>query len=240
MGDDRPSERVLSISAVLPACNEAPVLAEVARELDRVLAAAASRHEIIIVDDGSDDDTPRIADELEREIESVHAVHHPANRGYGAALRSGFDAAGLDWLFFTDADGQFKLSEIERLIPLAAERDLVVGFRETRNDPPERLVYGKLFSFAVRTLFGVKARDINCAFKLFKRDLIADADLRSDGALINAEIFVAAGKKGVEPLEVAVSHLPRNEGRATGGSLRVIAQAAREIFELWMRTREKV
>lgn len=228
-----------SISAVLPAYNEAPHLAEVVAGLTAALAAAADRFEVIVVDDGSADNTGALADELARRDPRVRVVHHSGNQGYGAALRSGFAAAREDWLFFMDADGQFEPREITNLVAWCPDRDLIVGYRADRRDPFARKLYGKIFSALVRALFRVRVRDVNCAFKLFKKNLLEGVVLRTRGALINAELLIAARQKHVSPLEVPVTHLPRRGGLATGGSPRVILRAAREILDLYRSDRKR-
>ncbi len=227
----------VEISAVLPAHNEVENLAAVVRPLAAALERLVDRFEIVIVNDGSSDGTADLADKLALEDERVHVVHHAVNQGYGAALVSGFDDGCCDWLFFTDADGQFDVCEIKSLVELAGEHDFIVGYREARDDPWHRRLYGRLFSWSVRTLFGVNVRDVNCAYKLFRRDLIAQAPLQTRGALINAEILVVAKQKGVDPVEVPVTHRPRRHGEQSGGSVKVIARAARELLELWLKTK---
>jgi glycosyltransferase involved in cell wall biosynthesis len=228
MDDSRPA-----VSAVLPAFNEKDNLAEAVHTLERVLDAHAGDHEIIIVDDGSQDGTAAIADSLAGP--AVRVIHHPMNRGYGAALRSGFAAARFDYIFFTDSDGQFDLTELRLIVEPAVERGFAAGYRLKREDPLIRRTYGAAFSFLVRLFFGVKVRDVNCAFKLFRRSLISDFELKAQGALINAEILALARARGVDPLEVGVTHLPRQKGLNTGGSLPVILRAGREMAALILR-----
>jgi len=225
------------VSAVLPAYNEARNLEPVVEDLTRVLKKITDSFELIIVDDGSKDGTHELADELSKRDFRVRAVHHPVNMGYGAALRSGFGAASHDWIFFTDADGQFDPENLTMLIPLAGQHQFVTGYRENRMDPWHRRAYGAIFSALIRALFGVKVKDVNCAFKLFKKSLVEHTELSVSGAPNNAELLIAAKKKGVDPAEVPVTHRARQKGEATGGSLKVIMRAAREIIELWIRTR---
>ena len=160
-------------------------------------------------------------------------MHHPRNRGYGAAIRSGFVTATLPWLFFTDADGQFGLRELPALLPYTARADIVAGYRLRRRDPWFRRLYAFLFGrVLVRAVLGVHVRDLNCAFKLIRRDLVAGLDLKSDGALINAELLGKAQRGGARIVEVGVHHLPRRVGTQTGGNPRVIARAFWELLAL--------
>jgi len=238
-GEQIAGPAALCISAVLPAWNEAANLARTAAEVAEALEESARRFELIVVDDGSDDGTGEIADRLAGEDPRVRAVHHHENRGYGAAIRSGIEAARYEWIFFTDADGQFDPSEIKKLVGHAGQSPFVAGYRSPRMDPLARRLYGRVFTGIVRALFRVKSRDVNCAFKLFKKELLEGARLESEGALINAEILVAAARRGVEPVEVPVRHRPRRAGEASGGSLRVVLRAGKEILALWLGLRAK-
>lgn len=229
---ERAAER-LSISAVLPAFNEAENLAAVVSGLAGVLDAWGADFEIIVVDDGSEDGTGRLAEELARREPPLRVVHHPRNLGYGAALRSGFTHARHNWIFFMDADGQFDPQEIGKLISLSGSHEFIIGFRAVRQDPRSRRFLGAVFSRLVRVVFGVKARDVNCAFKLFRRDLLEGSELRASGALINAELLALARRKGIKPVEVPVTHLPRLRGTPTGGSGRVIRRAMKEFAFLF-------
>jgi glycosyltransferase involved in cell wall biosynthesis len=235
---DMSDQPEMGISAVLPAFNEAENLAAVVQDLKKAMDQLTRHYEIIIVDDGSTDKTVAVSEDLSRDDLKVRLLRHPRNLGYGAALGSGFKAARLPWIFFTDSDGQFDLSELAKLAEKSAGHDFVAGFRAMRADPLLRRAYGFIFSALVRALFKVKATDINCAFKLFKRDLIEDHEFKARGALFNAELLAVARQKGVDPIEVAVTHRPRLKGKNTGGSARVIIRAGKEILALWLSSRK--
>jgi glycosyltransferase involved in cell wall biosynthesis len=157
-------------------------------------------------------------------------VTHPANRGYGAALRSGFDAASYEWVFMMDADNQFDPDEIARLLAMSEEADVVAGYRRRRRDPLVRRLNALAFFSLVRLLFGRLVRDVNCAFKLIRRDLLCGLDLRSNGALINTELLVKARQRGARIVEVAVEHYPRESGKQTGANPRVVLRAFSELI----------
>jgi glycosyltransferase involved in cell wall biosynthesis len=225
-----------SFSLVLPAHNEEANLGIVIEQALDVLPRFARRFEIIIVDDGSRDATPSLVDELAAANPGiVRAVHHPQNRGYGAALTSGFRAATGDHVMFMDSDRQFDIADLELLTPFVRLFDIVAGFRMERNDPLHRRVFAEIFNVAVRILFGVHLRDIDCAFKIFRGDLLRSIELTAPGALINTEIQAKARRQGASVVQVGVHHYPRVAGTPTGGSWRVIVRAMRETIELWWR-----
>jgi hypothetical protein len=226
------------LSLVLPAHNEEGNLEWVVREALTTLPAIFGDCEIIIVDDGSHDATPAIADALAAEDPRVRVVHHPRNRGYGAALRSGFDAARGDRIMFMDADRQFDIREVAKLAPFVGRYDIVAGYRLRRQDPWPRVLLGAGFNMLVKVLFGVHVRDIDCGFKIFRADLLRALDLQAPGALLNTEILALARRCGASLAEVGVSHYPRPAGEQSGGSPRVVLRALGEIGRLWWRLRD--
>ena len=223
------------VSVVIPAFNEQENIRSAVVDLKQAFGNVADQFEIIVVDDGSTDHTGEIVEELAKDDPRVHLVRHPRNVGYGGTLVSGFKAAKLRYIFFTDADRQFNPSEIARLIPHLRESRMVIGFREQRHDPLHRKIYGNLFSSLVNLLFGLKVKDMNCAFKIFERSIIEGEEFLSKGALINAELIAIAMHKGISPIQVAVSHFPRKSGSQTGGSIRVILKAVGELLRLYFQ-----
>ncbi len=226
-----------SLSLVLPAHNEAANLGPVVERAREVLPRHAADFEIIIVDDGSRDATPQIAEALAEADTRVRVVRHPRNRGYGAALISGFRASRGDYVMFMDSDRQFDIADVQLLAPFVADFDIVAGFRKERNDPLVRRINAEIFNVVVRMLFGVHLRDIDCAFKVFRGDLLRSIELTAPGALINTEIQAKARRQGATVQQVGVRHFPRIAGEATGGSLRVILRAMWETILLWWRMR---
>jgi glycosyltransferase involved in cell wall biosynthesis len=199
-----------------------------------VLEATGRECEVIVVDDGSRDDTGAIADRLAAADCRVKVVHHPENRGYGAALRSGFAAARYPLVAFVDGDNQFDLGEIRTLLNAINEFDLVSGYRVTRRDPPIRRLNAFLYNRVARTLFDIPLRDVNCGFKMYRRELVQRLlpQLTSTGALINVEMLARARQLGARVTEIGVQHYPRVAGSPTGGNLTVILRAARELIAL--------
>jgi glycosyltransferase involved in cell wall biosynthesis len=227
-----------SLSVVLPAFNEQYNLRATVEAARAILPVVASQWEIIVVNDGSGDATGHICDTLESQIPEVRAVHHPDNKGYGAALKSGIVAARHDWIFFSDSDGQFDFAEISRLLEHAATSDIVAGYRKRRNDPPYRALNAAGWKMLVRLTLGVKVRDIDCAFKLFRRSVFEKVRIESVGAMVNTEIFCQAAKFGMRTTEVEVTHYPRIHGAPTGAKLRVILKAMRELIKMRMKMRD--
>ena len=225
--------RLHRVSFVLPAFNEEPNIARAIHETSRAAARHCAAHEIVVVDDGSSDGT---ADIVAREAEknpAIRLVRHDRNRGYGEALRTGFTSASLDYVFFTDADNQFDMNELPLLLAWADEADVVAGYRRKRMDPLMRRVNAWGWNRLVRLLFYVPVRDIDCAFKLFRRDMLARVDIESRGALINTEIMVKLARAGRRIVEVPVTHLPRTAGEPSGASLKVISRAFREVARMY-------
>lgn len=236
--EPRPDTRLAqTLSLVLPAHNEEGNIEWVVREALATLPALFRDCEIIIVDDGSGDATPALADALAAEDARVRAIHHPRNRGYGAALRSGFAAARGDRIMFMDADRQFDIRELAKLAPFVGQHDIVAGYRLRRNDPWRRVALGAGFNVLVKILFGVRVRDIDCGFKVFRADLLRTLDLQAPGALLNTEILALARRQGATLVEVGVNHYPRPIGEQSGGSPRVVLRALGEMTHLWARLR---
>ena len=230
------------VSAVMPAFNEEANLEQSVGQVATALAGQTRSFEIIVVDDGSRDGTAALLERLQGNHSQLRVVRHAANRGYGAAVRSGFDAARLSWVFLIDADNQFDPAEIGLLLAHAPEADIVAGYRRHRSDPLRRRLNALAFFTLVRLLFGQLGRDVNCAFKLIRRDLLVRMALQSDGALINTELLVLARQLHARIIEVPVHHYPRTAGTPTGANPRVVLRAFKELlaFRAEPRKVEKV
>lgn len=222
---------------MLPAYDEEAALERTADALRAVLARSGRPFEIVIVNDGSADRTAAVADALARRDAAVRVVHHPRNLGYGAALRSGFAAARLEWIFLMDADGQFDPEELPGFLAETAHADFVVGYRPVRADPGHRMAFAKIWAAMMSLVLGVRVRDVDCAFKLMRRSYIAAMALEAGGAFLSAEMLAKARRMGARVVERPVTHLPRRAGRQTGGSLRVLVRAFYEFSRLWWRVR---
>jgi glycosyltransferase involved in cell wall biosynthesis len=229
---DSNHKAAVSISVFFPCYNEQDNVKRTTEQAIAVLKKIGADFEIVIVDDGSTDATGQIADEISRQDKRVKVVHHRPNLGYGAALQSGFRTAAKEIVFFTDGDGQFDISEMPPLLPLLEKFDIVCGFRLNRKDNLIRRLNGWAWTKLVCFLFDMKIRDIDCAFKLFKRELFDNIKMSSRGALISAEILARAVRKGYTITQKGVHHYPRTAGKQTGASLKVILRAFKELFKL--------
>jgi glycosyltransferase involved in cell wall biosynthesis len=223
---------VVSVSAVLPAYNEEAIIADTARTMARVLRDLVPEYEVIVVNDGSRDATAARVETVVGEDPSVRLISHSVNRGYGAALATGFSAATKDWIFITDGDKQFDVRELAGFLTQMDGCDLVIGFRVPRRDPLMRRLNGWGWNRLVRLLFGAVARDVDCAFKLFRREVWESIRVESGGATFSAEFLIKARRAGFLVRERRVTHLPRTAGRATGARPDVILRAFRDLFRL--------
>ncbi|HBC93373.1 MAG TPA: glycosyltransferase family 2 protein [Pelotomaculum sp.] len=220
------------ITIFFPCYNEEKNVTRVTLEAIEVARRISDDYEIIIVNDGSRDRTGEIAERLAEENPAVRVIHHDGNKGYGAALQTGFKNASKELVFYTDGDGQFKIEEITRLLPLIEEADIVSGRRTCRQDPFMRKVNAFLWGALVNALFKINIHDVDSAFKLYKRKIFDEITLTSQSALIDTEILAKARAKGYTITEVGVSHFPRLAGEQTGAKLSVILRAFKELFAL--------
>jgi glycosyltransferase involved in cell wall biosynthesis len=224
-----PDDRLTSLSVVLPCHDEEENVAAAIRQAGAAAAATAVRYEILVVDDGSADATRAIAAAAAARDPRVRVLAHDVNRGYGAALRTGIAAARCDWILLTDADLQFDLSELEHFVAPARSHDLVVGYRLARMDPVVRRVNAYAWNLLVGRIFDLDVRDIDCAFKLIRRDLAQRLRLTADGAMISTELVARARLAGASIEELGVRHRPRVAGRQSGADPVVVLGAFREL-----------
>lgn len=229
-----------------PAYNEEENVAEtVRRSLDEIGALVDGSIEVLIVDDGSTDRTPELADALVTSDPRVR-VHHQENRGYGGALRAGFAHARGELICFSDGDLQFDLREMSRLLErMEDERrpvGAVIGYRIRRRDPPHRIFIAKTYNTIVTALFGLRVRDIDCAMKLFRRTVFDGLPLETDSPFLSAELLIKLRARGERMAQVGVNHYPRAAGTNTGASFRKILRTFRDIgrlrWALWTRRSE--
>jgi glycosyltransferase involved in cell wall biosynthesis len=220
---------------VLPCFNEEAGIADAVSAATRAAGSYSAQFEIIVVDDGSTDATAEVADSLRDLNPHMRLVVHSSNRGYGAAVRSGLRAATMPWVLLTDADPQFDLDDLQDFVPHTRSADLVVGWRVMRRDPLGRRIGAAMWNLLVRRLYCLPVRDVDCAFKLVRRDLAASQQLTSDGGMISAELVAKCMAAGGRLAEVPVRHRPRVSGSHSGADDGVVARAFRELFRLHHR-----
>lgn len=226
---------VKSLTIAMPAYNEAENIQVMIEETAQAVSPLVEDFEIIVVDDGSQDETAVIVQALMSQYPQLRLLRHEENMGYGTAVFHGLIHASKDLIFFTDADRQFDLREIEKLLAEINQADLVVGYRAPRRDPFMRRLNGRGWSGLVTLLFGYTARDIDCAFKLMRRQVV-DAlrdEITSGGATFSAEFLVRAKRAGFHIAEAPITgHRPRVAGNPTGARPNVILRAFRELMAL--------
>jgi glycosyltransferase involved in cell wall biosynthesis len=229
-----------SISAVLPAFNEEENIETATTRMADVLRSLNLRDwEVIIVDDGSEDGTGEIADRLAAsDPDHIRVFHHRPNRGYAEALKTGFTSARHQLIFYTDSDNQFDVKELKNLLPLIENADLVCGFRIYRFDPLTRLILSWGFNLLVRIIFRINVRDVDCAFKLFRREVFDKVTIESKKFFVDAEVLAKAKYYGFRMVEVGVRHYPRQAGRSTVRPSHIIS-TLREVANMWINIHSK-
>jgi glycosyltransferase involved in cell wall biosynthesis len=234
-GVERLPNALAGLTIVLPCFDEADNVADAIRYATAAAETCATDHEIIVVDDGSSDATALIAAQLAERDRRVRVIVHTRNRGYGDAVRTGIAAARMPWVLLTDADLQFDLSELEDFLPVAAHADIVVGWRIARRDPLNRRLNASAWNWLVRRMFHLPVRDVDCAFKLVRRDLLEQFALEATGAMISTELVVKCLAAGGRLEEIGVHHRPRVAGEQSGASPRVVVRAFYELALLRRR-----
>ena len=235
---DQPSKNS-GISIVLPALNEEDNIEILVDQIKNYFKTNSIPYEIIIVDDGSTDQTGSIADRIAGEYENITVIHHPENQGYGKSLRDGFHAGRHEYLFYTDADRQFKINSLDLFVPhmQKGEADMVVGYRIGRQDTFLRKFLAWGYNKCSSTLFSLKVKDIDCAFKLFKKQAYIRLELLSNDFLIDTEILTKARINNYTIEQVGVRHYPRAAGETTV-SFKHILQTIKGIAALYLQTRK--
>ncbi len=227
-----------SLSVILPAYNEEALISDTISHVMSILSSWMQDFEVIVVNDGSKDRTGEIVADLEAYDRRIRLMNHPVNKGYGAALVTGFESVTKELAFFMDSDGQFDIRDLVRFFPLIEEYGAVLGYRIDRQDTWIRKLNAWGWKKLVGFVFRVHARDIDCAFKLFRAEFFHTNHLETRGAMINTEIVYKLARAGYTYTEVGVQHLPRLAGKATGAKPAVILRALRELFiyaEKWRK-----
>jgi glycosyltransferase involved in cell wall biosynthesis len=229
------SKRLSSLSASFPAHNEEDNVGPMIEDLVTALPDFAERFEVIVVDDGSRDRTFERASAIAARDQRVRVIRHEVNRGYGAAVWTGLASGTMDYAFFTDGDRQFDVRQVGDLIARIDGADVVVGWRLDRKDNAIRIANAHAWNGLIRNLLNVPVRDVDCAFKLFRREVLAGLEIEAGGAMFSSELLARLAARGVRIVEVPVRHLPREHGKSSGGNPRVIARAFYELFKLYRK-----
>ncbi len=228
------AKKLTSLSIFMPAYNEEGNIATTIIDAEKAAKRISQDYEIIIVNDGSHDRTAEIVKELGKVNPRLKLVSHVHNKGYGAAVKTGLSKCTKDWIFFTDSDGQFHYDEIEKFVDTSASADLIMGYRKKRMDPFHRVfvaqVLLKVWNFV---LFGLTVRDVDCAYKLFSKQVKESVKLKTESAITVSEFIIKTKAAGFRIKQLPVIHYPRLFGEQTGGNWRVILRAAKESFKLY-------
>jgi hypothetical protein len=227
---------VTNVSAFFPCYNDAGSIGTMVAAVDTALATRIDDYEIIVVNDGSSDNSSAVLAGLRATHPRLIVIEHEANRGYGGALISGFGAASKEWIFYTDGDAQYDASEVTKLIDAArADTDIVQGWKLSRGDTWYRKVIGRVYHHTVKLLFRLHVADTDCDFRLFRRSLIVERPLQSTSGVICVEMMRQFERAGANFVEVPVHHYERPSGRSQFFRARAIARSAQQLLALWWR-----
>jgi glycosyltransferase involved in cell wall biosynthesis len=227
---------VCSVSAIFPCYNDEPTIGGLIDDVHAALSPLVGEIEVIVVNDGSRDGSGALLDRLTTERPWLRPIHHEINRGYGAALISGFTAARHEWIFYTDGDAQYDAREAALLVPLAnAGVDVVQGYKVGRGDSWYRKVIGRVYHHVVKLLFGLHVRDTDCDFRLFRRRLFEEHPLTSTSGVICVEMMRTFQQSRARFVETPVHHYFRPAGRSQFFRLPAIVHSARQLLDLWWR-----
>jgi len=224
-----------SLSVFFPCFNEADNLPTILNQALLVLPKLAKKFEVIVVDDGSTDQTKQLVKKFSEQFPVISLVSYQHNKGYGAAIRSGIKASRYDWIFYTDGDAQFDLTELEKFVEKTSSSQVILGYRKSRAEGFKRVMFAWLYKLYIDLLFRVHVKDIDCAFKLFRAKELKQLDLFSTGAFISSEILYRLKKKKVKFVQIPVNHFPRKYGSATGASIGVIVVGLWEPLKLYLQ-----
>lgn len=228
----------MDISVILPAYNEKENIEEAVRSIRTYLNSRFKTFEIIVVNDGGIDGTPALTKQLTKTIKELKLVSHPHNLGYGAALGDGFRNATGELVFYTDADNQYDIKELDKFLPLIKKYDIIAGYRLNHAAPLTRIITSYVYNLIIRLLLGLKTKDIDCSFKLYRRKVFDHIDMKSKTGLIDSEILIKAQKAGFTIFQIGVHHYPRTKGQTIYeiGPLvdpKVPLEIFKEIKKLW-------
>jgi glycosyltransferase involved in cell wall biosynthesis len=234
--DMNPSKKTSSISAVFPAYNDAGTIPSIIITSLMALRLVTDDYEIIVTNDGSHDHTSEVLEEMSKRYPELRVIHHPQNRGYGAALRTGFQAATRDWVFYTDGDAQYNPLELVNLVGALGEGiDIVNGYKIARSDPLIRKMIGRTYHYMVSFVFGIRLKDVDCDFRLMRRSALMNIQLESYSGSICVELIKKLQDDGCVFAEVPVHHYHRQYGHSQFFNFRRIFNVARQLIALYWK-----
>jgi glycosyltransferase involved in cell wall biosynthesis len=231
---DPGTRKPVGLTVFFPAYNDGGTIASLVIRAVQVARTLTPDYEVIVVNDGSSDATAMVADELARVYPAVRVVHHPANRGYGGALRTGFASATKDIVFYTDGDAQYDPAEMAVLWPrMVPGIDLVNGYKMSRSDPLHRVIIGRVYHYIVKILFGLRVRDVDCDFRMMRRSIFARVRLEKNSGVICLEMMKKIQDAGFAIAEVPVHHYHRAHGKSQFFNVRRVVRTAIDVLKLW-------
>jgi len=229
-------KKISGLTFFFPAYNDGGTIPSMVLLAQIAARAITDNYEIIAVNDGSKDHTPLVLEELERQIPQLRVIHHPQNKGYGAALRTGFASASKEWIFYTDGDAQYNPLELHLLVEaLRDDVDIVNGWKISRNDPFIRILLGNIYNFGVKLFFGLHLKDVDCDYRLMRRSIFSAIHLESNTGSICVEMIKKIQDAGFKFAEVPVSHYHRQYGHSQFFNWRRLLRTARHLFILWWK-----
>ncbi len=224
------------ISVFFPAYNDAHSIGKLVEDALEILPALTDTYEVIVVNDGSRDETQNVLDELKAKHAAVRIVRHETNKGYGGALQSGFRAANNDLVFYTDGDGQYDVRELVKLLPLLGENvDVVNGYKLARTDKMNRKIVGGFYNRLAHFMFSLPIRDVDCDFRLIRRTILGTISLHSTSGSICVELIYKLRKAGANFEEIGVNHYARQHGKSQFFTVRRVSKTLYDFFILWLR-----
>lgn len=229
------SDEKLSISAFFPAYNDAGTIASMVVTILLTLREITDDYEVLVINDGSQDHTSAVLDELARVYpDEVRIIHHPQNRGYGGALRSGFAHATKEWIFYTDGDAQYDPRELTNLVALVSDDiDFINGWKIERNDPLHRIVIGRIYQYVIKFFFSLKLTDVDCDFRLIRRRVFDQVQLTSNSGVICVEMMRKVQDNGFALGETPVHHFHRAYGKSQFFNFSRLFRVAKDLLKLW-------
>jgi len=229
-------KKISSLSIFFPAYNDGGTIPSMVLTAQIAARAITDDYEIIVVNDGSQDHTPLVLEELEKQIPQLRVIHHPQNKGYGAALRTGFASTAKEWIFYTDGDAQYNPLELHLLVDILREDvDVVNGYKISRNDPFPRVLMGAIYNFIVKSAFGIHLKDVDCDYRLIRRAVFSAIELESNTGSICVEMVKKIQDAGFKFAEAPVSHYHRQYGHSQFFNWRRLLRTVRHLFILWWK-----